>query len=88
MGRQSWILRWSPLPLRVLGVVVLAAGTYLGIYQGIIEPLRPGHHFLRGDLLQLAAGLVLILLGLMSVVLGEAVTRLLAPPDAPDSKES
>lgn len=54
----------------VLGLIIVAVGLYYFGYEGIIEPNEKGHHFGRGDMLQLIAGAVGVYLGLIGVLLG------------------
>jgi hypothetical protein len=62
--------------VRVAGVVGLFAGLGFSVYQGVLEPMLPHHHFAASDGLEAVAGGVLALFGLLGVLAGEAAAAL------------
>jgi hypothetical protein len=76
--------------------LVVLVGLYFAVYEGMIEPILPGHHFGSGDAMELGGGLLGVIAGLGSVALGEIIgvlfaieanTRASAESQAPTGKE-
>jgi len=55
---------------QLAGLVAMLLGPLYGAYQGLIEPLFPGHHFAESDGLQLVVGLLAGLVGIIALVVG------------------
>ncbi|MBI4822953.1 MAG: hypothetical protein HY805_01820 [Nitrospirae bacterium] len=62
--------------LKVMGFVIIATGLYFGVYDGLIEPNLPGHHFDSGDKMELILGGSLVYLGLIGFVLSEVSEKI------------
>ena len=78
MNNKFPILGFISTMLTFFGWLVVVAGFLYAIYEGMIEPNRPGHSFNNGDFLDLALGSFLFLLGLFSAALGEIIGVLFA----------
>lgn len=61
--------------LLIFGVIVMLAGAYFGIFEGIIEPNQKGHSFGSGDKIELVLGFALIYLGLIGIVLSSVFDK-------------
>ncbi len=64
--------------LKTVGWLLIAAGIYYGIWQGIIEPMLPKHSFMPGDMAELIGGVSAIVSGLILLFFSESVGVLLA----------
>ncbi len=64
--------------MRLAGGLVILVGLYYAAYEGVLEPNLPNHTFTQNDAMQLAGGLLLIVVGLATVALGEIIGVLFA----------
>lgn len=64
--------------LRLVGGLVLLIGIYYAVYEGMIEPNKPGHSFSSEDAMQLGSGLIAVIIGLAAVAFGEIIGVLFA----------
>lgn len=78
MNEKFPLLSTVSLVLRFVGVLILLVGLYLAVYEGIIEPLMPGHHYSSGDAMELGGGLLLTVISLVAVAFGEIIGVLFA----------
>lgn len=78
MNNKFPLLSTVSVVLRYAGVLILLVGLYLAVYQGIIEPLMPGHRFASDDFMELGGGLLLTIIGLVAVAFGEIIGVLFA----------
>lgn len=78
MNKRFPVLSMVSILLKVFGWVVVVAGILYGAYEGVIEPIQPGHRFVNEDALQLMSGLVLSLIGLLTVAFSEVIGVLIA----------
>lgn len=65
------VLRILSAVARIAGFLGMLVGPLYGVYQGVIEPALPGHHFAESDGLQLVVGLLCGLVGIIALVIGE-----------------
>ena len=54
MSEKFPVLSFISGLLRFFGWIIAFGGGYLAVYEGIIEPSQPGHHFGGGDMMQIA----------------------------------
>ena len=73
MSEKYPTLSFVSAVMLLIGILVSLAGLYLAGYQGIIEPLQPGHRFADQDVVELGGGALLILIGLGAMAFGELV---------------
>ena len=78
MYRTFWLLPIVSFLLRGIGVLALLAAAYLIVYEGLIEPNRPGHMFAPDDLVQIFIGSGFLVAGLLMVGFGELLGVLFA----------
>lgn len=78
MKNEYPMLPVASLVLEVIGGIVILAGLYYFVYEGLIEPFQQGHRFTSGDKLDLIIGGALILIGLIGFVVGETSKVVLA----------
>jgi len=64
--------------LKIVGWAIILPGLYFAVYEGIIEPHQPGHNFGSGDMIEIAAGSLLVLFGLGAATLGEIAGVIMA----------
>lgn len=67
----------TPMVLRIFSFIIIAVGLYYGGYEGLIEPMQPGHSFSEGDKIQLAIGFALTFLGLLGLVVSQIADSVL-----------
>ena len=67
--------------LRFLGVLLLLAGGFYAVYEGILEPNQPGRSFAGSDLLQIITGACSLSLGLVIIGFAEVIGVLFAIED-------
>ncbi|MBM3163520.1 MAG: hypothetical protein FJZ79_09480 [Chlorobi bacterium] len=78
MSKKFPVLSFLSVLIRLFGVLLLLFGIYYGIYEGIIEPNLPHHHFAQGDAMELGGGMLVFFFGIISLIVGESVGVLLA----------
>ena len=78
MNEKFPVLSFISIVLKIVGWIVVIPGVYFALYQGIIEPNQPGHHFATGDFIELGMGCLLTLFGLAAAALGEIIGVLFA----------
>ncbi|MFC1536454.1 hypothetical protein ACFL48_01405 [Pseudomonadota bacterium] len=64
--------------MKVIGILLLGVGIYFGFYQGLFEPFLPKHSFGGVDAIELAGGSFALFLGVVSMLISEAVKVMLA----------
>jgi len=64
--------------MRFVGGLLVLAGLYYFIYEGLIEPRLPGHHFDPDDLVELLCGIAGVVVGFGTVAAGELIGVLFA----------
>ena len=64
--------------LKIVGWAIILLGLYFAVNEGIIEPQQPGHRFTDGDMIEIAAGSLLVLFGLGAATLGEIAGVIMA----------
>ena len=57
--------------LKILSMLIVLVGLYFGVYEGILEPMQPGHSFSTQDKIELVAGFCVIFLGMLGFVVSQ-----------------
>lgn len=78
MNKKFPVLSTVSNLLKIVGWLVVLYGAIYAAYEGIIEPVQPGHKFAGGDLFQLISGLGIAILGLVTVAFSEVIGVLFA----------
>lgn len=68
----------APIVLRILSFIIIAVGVSYGGYEGVIEPMQPGHSFGYWDKIELVIGLAVTFLGLLSNVFSQVADTVLS----------
>lgn len=69
------MLAGTAIGLSIFSFIIIAIGSYIGIYDGLLEPMQPGHSFGEGDKIQLAIGFALLFLGLLGLVVAQIASK-------------
>jgi len=72
------VLSFVSLLLLIVGWPLVLAGSYFGIWEGVIEPNLPNHRFANEDIFQLGGGMLALVFGLVLVAIGEVIKVFLA----------
>lgn len=74
------MLYGTSVALSIFSFIIIAIGLYVGVYDGLIEPMQPGHTFAQGDKMQLAAGFALLFLGCLGLVVSQIASKVNGRP--------
>jgi formate-dependent nitrite reductase membrane component NrfD len=78
MNKRFPVLSTVSALLKVVGWLVVVAGVLYAAYEGVIEPNLPSHSFGGEDAFQLISGVVVGLIGLLTVAFSEVIGVLFA----------
>ena len=78
MNNKFPVLSFVSVVYRIFGFLLLIASLYYFLYEGIVEPRLPNHHFGETDLVELLGGLLGCIVSLGLVATGEVIGVLFA----------
>ena len=78
MNNKFPVLSFVSVVYRIFGFLLLIASLYYFLYEGIVEPRLPNHHFGETDLVELLGGLLGCIISLGLVATGEIIGVLFA----------
>jgi len=81
MNDRFPILSFVSMCLKIFGWLFVVFGLLYAVAAGMIEPIKPGHRFDITDAIDIAAGLGIVISGLITAAFGEIIGVLFAIED-------